>query len=162
MREKKSRTGSQQAESIRRVLSGLIRDRRMEDQFELHQVFLFWEKAVGRDIAAHAKPEVIHGTELWLDLGDVKNIAEVSVNGTSLGIVWKRPFRVNVTRALKPGANALSVKVTNLWVNRLIGDQQEGVTKKYTYTAQQFYRADSPLLPSGLLGPARVLRISAK
>ena len=102
------------------------------------------------------------GTELWLDLGDVKNIAEVSVNGTPLGIVWKRPFRVNVTRGLKPGANTLEIKVTNLWVNRLIGDQQEGVTKKYTYTAQQFYRADSPLLPSGLLGPARVLRIAAQ
>lgn len=68
--KEKNRTGSQQAESIRRVLSGLIRDRRMEDQFELHQVFLFWEKAVGRDIAAHAKPEVIHGTVLWLVVSD--------------------------------------------------------------------------------------------
>jgi len=46
--------------------------------------------------------------------------------------------------------------VTNLWVNRLIGDQQPNVTKKYTYTAMQFYRADSPLLPSGLLGPVSI------
>jgi len=98
------------------------------------------------------------GATLWLDLGDVKNIAEVAVNGTPLGTYWKAPFRVEVTSALKPGANTLDIKVINLWVNRLIGDQQEGVTTKYTYTAQQFYRADSPLLPSGLIGPVQVIR----
>jgi hypothetical protein len=98
------------------------------------------------------------GAKLWLDLGDVKNIAEVSVNGKPLGILWKTPFRVDVTSALKAGANALEIKVTNLWVNRLIGDQQPDVTKKFTYTAQQFYRADSPLLPSGLLGPVQFIR----
>ena len=53
--------------------------------------------------------------------------------------------------------NLQTGKVTNLWVNRLIGDQQPDVTKKYTYTTQQFYRADSPLLPSGLLGPVRLI-----
>jgi len=98
------------------------------------------------------------GTHLLLDLGDTKNLAEVTVNGKPLGILWKTPFQVDVTSALKPGANALQVKVTNLWVNRLIGDQQPDVTKKYTYTTQQFYRADSPLLPSGLLGPVRIVR----
>ena len=71
--------------------------------------------------------------------------------------VWKAPFRVEVTGALKPGANLIEVKVTNLWVNRLIGDQQPNVSKKYTYTTQAFYQADSPLLPSGLLGPVRLL-----
>ena len=98
------------------------------------------------------------GTKLWLDLGDVKNLAEVSVNGKRLGILWKTPFRTDVTSALKAGANTLEIKVTNLWVNRLIGDQQPDVKKKYTYTAQQFYRADSPLLPSGLIGPVRIVR----
>jgi hypothetical protein len=98
------------------------------------------------------------GTKLWLDLGDVKNIAQVTVNGTPFGILWKTPFRVDVTSALKAGANALEIKVTNLWVNRLIGDQQPNVSKKYTYTAMQFYRADSPLLPSGLLGPVLIVR----
>lgn len=97
------------------------------------------------------------GARIWLDLGGVKNIAEVAVNGKPLGIVWKAPFRVDVTEALKPGANRLQVKVTNLWVNRLIGDQQPGAARKYTYTSQQFYRADSPLLPSGLLGPVRLV-----
>jgi hypothetical protein len=98
------------------------------------------------------------GGTLWLDLGDVKNIAEVSVNGSALGIFWRAPFRVNVTSVLKPGTNTLEIKVVNLWVNRLIGDQQDGVKTKYTYTAQQFYRADSPLLPSGLIGPVKVIK----
>jgi (4-O-methyl)-D-glucuronate---lignin esterase len=98
------------------------------------------------------------GAKLWLDLGDVKNIAQVSVNGQPFGIFWKTPFRVDVTPALKAGANALEIKVTNLWVNRLIGDQQPNVTRKYTYTALPFYRADSPLLPSGLLGPVVIVR----
>jgi hypothetical protein len=99
------------------------------------------------------------GSRLWLDLGDVKNLAEVSVNGRSLGVVWKTPFRVEVTSALKPGANTLEVKVVNLWVNRLIGDKQPGITKTYTYTAVEFYKADSPLLPSGLLGPVKIVRV---
>ncbi len=98
------------------------------------------------------------GAKLWLDLGDVKNIAEVSVNGRPFGIFWKTPFRIDVTSALKAGTNILEIKVTNLWVNRLIGDQQPNVTKKYTYTALQFYRAESPLLPSGLIGPVLILR----
>jgi hypothetical protein len=95
--------------------------------------------------------------KLWLDLGDVKNIAEITVNGKPLGVLWKAPFRVDVNGALKPGSNTLEIKVTNLWVNRLIGDQQPDVTTKYTYTAVQFYRADSPLLPSGLIGPVQLI-----
>ncbi len=98
------------------------------------------------------------GAQLWMDLGDVKNLAQVSVNGKPLGILWKTPFRVEVTGVLKPGPNTLEIKVTNLWVNRLIGDQQPDVARKYTYTTQQFYRADSPLLPSGLLGPVEIVR----
>jgi hypothetical protein len=97
------------------------------------------------------------GGRVWLDLGDVKNIAEVAVNGKPLGVLWKAPFRVDVGGALKPGANSLEIKVTNLWVNRLIGDQQPGLTTKYTYTAVQFYRADSPLQPSGLIGPVQLI-----
>ncbi len=96
-------------------------------------------------------------SELWLDLGEVKNLAEVAVNGESLGIVWKKPFRVSIGKNLKPGENRLSVKITNLWVNRLIGDRQAGNTNPLTYTTQEFYRADSPLLPSGLLGPVRIV-----
>jgi hypothetical protein len=96
-------------------------------------------------------------TKLWIDLGDVKNLAEVTVNGTPVGIAWHEPYRVDVTRALKPGANEVSVKVANAWVNRLIGDQQPNA-EKITFTVIHPYRADSPLLSSGLLGPVAVIR----
>jgi hypothetical protein len=101
----------------------------------------------------------VRGAKLRLDLGSVKNLADVTVDGKALGILWKAPFRVDVTDALKPGGNRLEIKVTNLWVNRLIGDAQPDAIGKYTYTTQPFYRADSPLLPSGLLGPVRIVRI---
>lgn len=115
--------------------------------------------------ASHTKivhaPAEWFGTRanLWLDLGSVKNLAEVSVNCKPLGILWKAPFRVNMTGALQPGANTIEVKVTNLWVNRIVGDQQPGANRKYTFTAMEFYNAQSPLLPSGLLGPVTVLRM---
>jgi hypothetical protein len=102
------------------------------------------------------------GDQIWLDLGKVKNLAEVWINGKSLGIIWKTPFRVEVTDALKTGSNRLEIKVTNLWVNRLIGDQQPGIKTTYTYTTRAFYAAESPLLPSGLLGPVRILSVSLK
>jgi hypothetical protein len=83
------------------------------------------------------------------------------VNGKDLGVVWKKPFRVDMTGAAKPGPNTIEVKVTNLWVNRMIGDRQPGTPTPYTFTRPAFYKADSPLLPSGLLGPVRVLQVSA-
>jgi hypothetical protein len=100
--------------------------------------------------------------KLWVDLGDVKNLAEVIVNGKSLGIVWHAPYRVDATNALKAGANEVTVKVTNAWVNRLIGDQQPDETTKYTFTAVKPYKANSPLLASGLLGPVRIYSLTAK
>jgi hypothetical protein len=93
------------------------------------------------------------GVHQWLDLGDVENLAEVSVNGKDLGILWKAPFRIDVSDALKPGSNEIRIKVTNLWVNRMIGDQQPWALKKYAFADFTPYKADSPLLPSGLLGP---------
>jgi len=116
------------------------------------------------------------GRELWLDLGAVKNFAEVSLNGQNLGVIWKPPFRVNVTAAAKPGANRLVVKVTNLWPNRLIGDEQlppdcewDGDALKawpqwlldgkpspmgrFAFATWHHWKKDSRLLESGLLGP---------
>ncbi|MGJ5817256.1 glycosyl hydrolase [Paludibaculum fermentans] len=92
------------------------------------------------------------GGRLTLDLGDVRELAEVSLNGRPLGIVWHPPYRIDITSALKPGPNNLEVKVTNLWVNRLIGDQQPGAAK-VSFTVPPTYKPDAPLLPSGLLGP---------
>jgi hypothetical protein len=101
------------------------------------------------------------GEAIWLDLGDVKELAEVSVNGTPLGVIWHAPYRVDVTKALKPGQNELSVKVVNTWVNRLIGDEQPNATK-VAFTDVTPYKATSPLMPSGLIGPVQLLRQSAK
>lgn len=102
------------------------------------------------------------GATLWIDLGDVKNLAEVMVNGKPLGTVWHAPYRVDAAGALKPGANEVTIKVTNAWVNRLIGDEQPDAAAKYTFTAVKPYKADAPLLPSGLLGPVSVLSLSPR
>ncbi|WP_353485199.1 glycosyl hydrolase [Haliscomenobacter sp.] len=101
-------------------------------------------------------PTLVKGAKYELDLGDVKNLAEVIVNGQNLGIVWKKPFKTDISAALKGGVNTVEIKVTNLWVNRLIGDAQPGAVKT-TFTTMPFYQADGTLLPSGLLGPV-VLR----
>ena len=92
----------------------------------------------------------------YIDLGDAKNVAEVFLNGKSQGIVWKKPFSVTFKDALQKGNNTLEIRVTNLWVNRLIGDAQPGVAEKTTYTTMPFYKAENPLLPSGLIGPVVV------
>jgi two-component sensor histidine kinase len=119
------------------------------------------------------------GRELWLDLGIVKNLAQVSLNGQSLGVFWKPPFKLNLTAAAKVGRNMLAVKVTNLWPNRLIGDEQlpadcewdgnrlkawprwllEGKPSpagRHTFATWRYYRRDSPVLESGLLGPVEL------
>ena len=92
-----------------------------------------------------------------LDLGGVCNMAEVTLNGTKLRTLWRAPFRIDVTGALKPGMNKLEISVTNLWPNRLIGDEQPGVKQRITYTTWPFYKAGDPLLVSGLLGPVKIL-----
>jgi hypothetical protein len=102
------------------------------------------------------------GARMWIDLGDVKNLAEVTVNGKSLGVVWHKPYRVDASSALKPGDNEISIKVINAWVNRLIGDQQPAVTTPVTFADFKPYKADSPLLESGLLGPVQVVRSETK
>ncbi|MCX6896346.1 MAG: glycosyl hydrolase, partial [Verrucomicrobia bacterium] len=61
-----------------------------------------------------------------LDLGVVKNIAELFVNGERCGgTLWKPPFHADISHALKPGKNRLEIRVTNLWPNRMIGDEHE-------------------------------------
>jgi hypothetical protein len=112
----------------------------------------------------------------FLDLGEVKNFAEVSLNGKAFPCLWKPPFRLDVTDALKAGDNALEVKVTNLWPNRLIGDEQlpddrvwngirlkewpkwvlEGKpspTGRFTFTTWHHWHKDDRPLLSGIFGP---------
>jgi len=101
------------------------------------------------------------GAHVWLDLGDVRDVAEVAVNGKDIGVLWKAPFKIDLTGVLTPGSNQLVIQVTNLWVNRMIGDQQPWALKKYAFAGFTPYKADSPLLPSGLLGPVRLISVSA-
>lgn len=100
------------------------------------------------------------GFEIWIDLGDVKSMAEVVVNGKSAGIAWKKPFQLDISKYAVAGDNKIEIKVVNLWVNRLIGDQQPDAKVKYTYTTMPVYNANSPLKPSGLMGPVRLFQRS--
>jgi hypothetical protein len=96
------------------------------------------------------------GQRVMLDLGDVRELASVTINGKAAGTAWHAPYRMDVTDGLKAGRNLIEVKVTNLWVNRLIGDRQPGA-KAIAFAPQSRYQADSPLRPSGLLGPVRLM-----
>lgn len=94
--------------------------------------------------------------EIWLNLGDVREIASVKVNGADAGTVWRQPFLVRIDRHLHAGDNPIEIRVTNLWPNRIIGDLQPSATTHYTHTNVRAYTKDSPLLPSGLLTPVQV------
>jgi hypothetical protein len=99
---------------------------------------------------------------LMLDLGQVRELAEVRVNGKSCGIVWAPPFRVDITDAVRPGMNQLEVDVVNFWPNRLIGDAKLPAAQRRTRTnITKFEQAKgdanyTTLMPSGLLGPVRL------
>ncbi|MCC6729311.1 MAG: hypothetical protein IT208_08220 [Chthonomonadales bacterium] len=119
------------------------------------------------------------GRRAYLDLGDVQVMASVRLNGQDLGILWKAPYRVDVTSVLRAGVNALEVRATNLWINRMIGDEElpedsprqggtmarwpdwllqdrPSPTGRYTFTSWRLWPRGAPLRPSGLLGPVRV------
>ncbi|HEX7742951.1 MAG TPA: glycosyl hydrolase, partial [Sphingobium sp.] len=108
------------------------------------------------DLARRVKP----GAPLKLDLGGIGDVAEVRVNGQSVGTVWHAPYQLDIGKAVRRGRNRIEVRVANLWVNRLIGDAQKGA-KKVTYTSLPAYKADAPLRPAGLLGPVALMTRSA-
>jgi hypothetical protein len=119
-------------------------------------------------------------TRVGLDLGKVEVMARVNLNGEDCGIVWKPPYLVDISHAIKTGTNVLEIEVVNTWVNRMIGDEQlpldaewkdwetlvewpdwfkEGENSpagRYTFTTARHYQKDSPLMPSGLLGPVKI------
>lgn len=121
------------------------------------------------------------GRRLDLDLGDVQVMARVKLNGSDLGLMWKPPFRADVTGLIAAGENRLEVEVVNLWPNRMIGDEQlpedsqrntNGTLKEWpawlaegkpsptgrqTFTSWRLWKKDDPLLKSGLLGPVRIV-----
>lgn len=96
--------------------------------------------------------------EVWLDLGTVHEIADVTLNGTRVGVAWHSPRRLAVTRAVRPGRNVLRVTVTNLLLNKVIGYARAGLEWRPDYYFVNlhygtFKPAEMNLLPSGLLGP---------
>jgi hypothetical protein len=97
------------------------------------------------------------GYSFVLDLGKLKEVAEVFINGKSAGILWKEPFRADITRFVKPGDNVLDITVTNLWNNRIVGDLQPGNETAYARTnMKKRFSAQTPLISSGLLGPVKI------
>jgi hypothetical protein len=126
--------------------------------------------------------------KLYLDLGNVQVIAEVNLNGKELGILWKPPFRADITAVAKPGMNKLTVRVVNLWPNRLIGDEQLPEDAEYGTGAStpllkwpewllqkkpresgrialgtwKHWKKDDALQPSGLIGPVRIVPAQSK
>ncbi len=96
-------------------------------------------------------------SRLWLDLGHVRELAEVRLNGRSLGVLWATPFRVDITDAVKPMGNQLEIEVVNFWPNRIIGDDALPREQRLTRTNVRKLTKDTPLMPSGLLGPVKLL-----
>jgi hypothetical protein len=128
------------------------------------------------DFDVPAGLKISRGDRLYLDLGEVHCLARVKLNRKELGVVWTTPPRLPLTSGLKKKGNHLEIEVANLWVNRMIGDENEpwdGVvdekwpewllkgqprpTKRYTFAPYRFYKQGDPLLPSGLLGPVLIL-----
>ena len=92
-------------------------------------------------------------SKLFLDLGNVRELAEVRVNGKSCGVTWSPPFRVDITDAVKPAGNTLEIEVVNFWPNRIIGDAALPREQRLTRTNVRKLTNDTRLIESGLLGP---------
>lgn len=98
------------------------------------------------------------GSRAWLDLGRVENLARVKVNDVDCGLAWTVPYRVEVTAALRPGANIVEIAVTNTWANRLNYDQHAFESERVTWTTAPIRLERDQYLPAGLLGPVKLLR----
>ena len=136
---------------------------RSEEGIKFYSGKATYRKTFDLSDAAGTTKETDHKTKrLFLDLGNVKEIAEVRLNGRKLGILWCFPWRVDITKAVKPTGNVLEVDVVNLWANRVIGDLNQPKEKRFTKT-HDIFRFDmltkkTTLLDSGLLGPVTLQR----
>ena len=131
--------------------------RRMEDGIKFYSGTAVYQKSF-----AVSETNLIVSQKYFLDLGDVKNLARVRLNGRDCGIAWCSPWRVDISGAIVSGTNQLEIEVANLWPNRLIGDLSLPAEKRFTWTTRNPFKKDSPLLPSGLLGPVRLLTESGQ
>ncbi len=111
------------------------------------------------DVPADALPKT-PARKLWLDLGFVRELAGVKVNGQSCGILWTPPWRVDISKTVKPGLNELEIEVVNFWPNRIIGDALLVPEQRLTRTNIRKLTKDTKLMPSGLLGPVRLMSAS--
>jgi hypothetical protein len=100
-------------------------------------------------------------TRLWLDLGAVRDVAVVRLNGRDLGTLWTPPWRVDVTDVVQRDANVLEVDVINVWNNRLVADAALPADQRRTTLLLPTVTPETPLLPAGLLGPVRILATSS-
>ena len=96
-------------------------------------------------------------SKAYIHTGSIANIGEVYVNGQACGVVWTAPYRVDITKALRPGKNELKIEVTNTWFNRMKGDLLLPEKDRITQTNAPFWAKDKPLLPAGLLGPVTLV-----
>ena len=105
--------------------------------------------------------ESSRGNRVLLDLGEVRDVAEVFVNGSSAGILWTKPYQADISAFVRPGVNELKIEIVNLWVNRMTGDMLAEPENRFCKTNQSFMVAevwpggDEPfrLQPAGLMGP---------
>ncbi|WP_069658800.1 glycosyl hydrolase [Arcticibacter eurypsychrophilus] len=96
--------------------------------------------------------------KVWLNLGEISNIAEVEVNGINCGVIWTAPYRADVTKAIRKGNNKILIRVTNTWANRLMADQRLPEDKRITRTTAPFRLDGKPLLKGGLIGPVTLIK----
>ncbi len=116
----------------------------------------FSGRATYRTTLRLTRAQVAAVSSAILDLGEVHEVAVVRINGKAAGTLWKWPYTIRTDGSLHAGANTIEIDVTNLWPNRLIGDAQDPDGKHYTWTNIRKYAKDSPLLPSGMLGPVKI------
>ncbi len=101
-------------------------------------------------------PKLAKGKRVELNLGEVREMAEVYVNGQKAGGVWTAPYTLDITDFVKKGRNKITVKVVNNWNNRLIGDAQMPAEQRRTSYPYHYLKPESPLQPAGLLGPVEI------
>lgn len=111
------------------------------------------------DLPARPKSQ----SAIYLDLGTVKDIAQVRLNGKDMGVVWTAPWRVEITGVVKTTGNRLEIDVVNVWMNRLLADADLPPEKRLTRINSMMYGIrKSPPLASGLLGPVRLRRAESR